>query len=83
MSTLTAASPGHADTGSSYAQNVGRATRALLAALFAVVPRASASSRADRITSRDLSRLYRMAGQYDSVMPNLAQELRAIAARAN
>jgi len=81
MATMTIARPATVNTGSSYAHNVGRAARALLAALFAVSPKAEkkASTSNDDIS---LYRLYRMAGSRDSVMPNLVQELDAIAKRA-
>lgn len=86
MSTLTATSPLQADAGQGYVQNVIRAARALLTALFAVAPAAprastNAETRSEAVSSRDLFRLYQMANQYDSVMPNLAQEIRAIAVR--
>lgn len=79
MSTLTATSPVQATSG--YASNLGRAACALVYALFAVAPRASTAG--SRVTTRDLRRLYGMANRCDSVMPNLAQELRMIAARSN
>jgi len=82
MATLTIATPAHAGTGAGYVQNVARATRALLAALFAVKPEQARNVKA-RKASEDISvyRLYRMAGSSDSVMPNLAQELAVIAGR--
>jgi hypothetical protein len=69
--------------GLSYTQNVGRAARALLAALLAVNARpATPAKRAlDRDRELSLRELYRLAAGYDSVMPNLAQELRYIASR--
>ena len=81
MATLTIATPTAGTFGSSYAQNVGRAARALLAALFAVTPRTQQPAQVRQATG-DLSlfRLYRMAGT-DSVMPNLTQELNMIAKR--
>ena len=78
MSTMTIASPAHV-AGSSYFENVAGAARALLAALFAVRPQAPVADKADAVS---VARLYRMAASYDSVMPNLAQELRIIALRA-
>lgn len=82
MSTMTIASPAHA-AGSSYLENVGTAARNLLAAIFAVRPQTRATEparkKADEVS---LAQLYRLAGSYDSVMPNLAQELRTIALRA-
>jgi len=81
MATLTIATPTAGTIGSSYAQNVGRAARALLAALFAVTPRAEQPAKV-RQAREDISllRLYRMAAT-DSMMPNLAQELDMIAKR--
>ena len=81
MTTLTASTPAQATVGSNYAANVSRAARALVHALFAVKPRVATS--ASRVTARDLYRLYGMANKCESVMPNLAQELRFIAARGN
>lgn len=81
MATLTIATPTAGSVGSSYAQNVGRAARALLDALFAVTPRAAQPAKARRASNDvSLSRLYRMSGS-DSVMPNLVQELDMIAKR--
>ena len=81
MATLTIATPTGATIGSNYAQNVGRAARALLAALLAVDARTETPAKA-RSTSDDISlyRLYSMS-RYDSVMPNLVQELTVMAAR--
>lgn len=85
MSTLTISPSATAEAGHSYARNVGRAARALLAALLALPQSAPARSReAVRGTTGDdldLYRLYRMTGSSDSLMPNLAQELRTMAAR--
>lgn len=81
MSTLTATSPAQADAGLTYAQNVGRALRALFVALFPVAPRANAEKRVAKADSVNLFHLYKLANQGDSVMPNLAQELKMIAAR--
>ena len=81
MATLTIATPTAGSIGSSYAQNVGRAARALLAALFTVTPRAAQPAKAQQAREEvSLLRLYRMSGS-DSVMPNLAQELDMIAKR--
>ncbi|MGH8807799.1 MAG: hypothetical protein ACREX0_07975 [Noviherbaspirillum sp.] len=89
MSTFTIASPASTGNGLSYAENVGRAARGLLAALLAVKPQADVAATASAAPAAkgkvrgDLSlyELYRLAGSYDSLMPNLAQELRAIASR--
>ncbi|GIZ50029.1 hypothetical protein [Noviherbaspirillum aridicola] len=78
MSTMTIASPAHV-AGSSYLENVGVAARNLLAAIFAVRPQAPVAEKTDEVS---IAKLYRMAASYDSVMPNLAQELRTIALRA-
>ncbi|OWW19904.1 hypothetical protein [Noviherbaspirillum denitrificans] len=82
MATLTIANPTAGTIGSSYAENVGRAARALLAALFAVTPRAEQPAQVRQARENvSLYRLYRMSAS-DSVMPNLAQELDMIARRA-
>ena len=78
MSTMTINSPAHV-AGSSYLENVGTAARNLLAAIFAVRPQARAPRKTGEV---NLGQLYRLAASYDSVMPNLAQELRTIALRA-
>lgn len=69
----------------SYGQNVGRAARALLAALLAIPSRSNAAVAEKTMSERERREsvfgLYRLASTYDSVMPNLAQELRAIANR--
>jgi hypothetical protein len=87
MATLTMNSPATMNAGSSYAQNVGRAARALLAAVLAfnstTVPAATQSiQQPHRSQSDDLAlyQLYSLAAPYD-VMPNLAQELRVMASR--
>ena len=77
MSTLTAASP--VQTTSGYLSNVGRAAHALVYALFAVTPRTATAE--SRVMARDLCHLYGIADHCDSTLPNLAQELRMIAAR--
>jgi hypothetical protein len=56
----------------------------LFAALFAVKsvkPVAAAARVSLRAKARDVAALYRLASRYDSVMPNLASELRHIASR--
>lgn len=77
MSTLTITSPVPATSG--YINNVSRAARALVHALFAVAPRASTAG--SRVAARDLRHLYGMADHCEATLPNLAQELRMIAAR--
>lgn len=76
MSTLTIASPAQA-AGQGYLKNVARAALGLLCALLAVTPEA----RAPKASPRDRLVLYRLANQYESLMPNLAGELRFIAGR--
>ncbi|HZW21611.1 hypothetical protein [Noviherbaspirillum sp.] len=81
MATLTIATPTAGTFGSSYAQNVGRAARALLAALLAVTPRTEQKAQVREASNEvSLLRLYRMSGS-DAVMPNLVQELDMIAKR--
>ena len=62
----------------SYAENVGRAFRSLLAALLAIKPQQPATPRA---RLRDQLAVFRLAAQYESLSPNLASELRYIASR--
>ena len=88
MATLTMTSPVATSTGSSYTQNVGRAARALLAAILAfnsgaAAPAARPAQETQRVQNEDLSlyNLYSLAAPYDIVMPNLAQELRVMASR--
>ncbi|RJG06879.1 hypothetical protein D3870_13510 [Noviherbaspirillum cavernae] len=71
----------------SYVANVGHAGRALIAALLGI---GGGAATADNHVAGDtdaqrlsLFRLYSLASPYDSVMPDLAQELRYIATRAN
>ena len=64
--------------GLSYGANVGRAFRSLLAALLAVKPAGQASPAAKL---RDQLALFRLARDYEALSPNLAAELRFIAAR--
>lgn len=87
MSTMTIASPVQVTDGTSYMRNVGRAARALLVALIAI-PHASTVAAPTKVETRkaarddmSLYRLYCLASPYDSVMPNLAQELRVMANR--
>jgi hypothetical protein len=90
MSTLTLARPAPTSALQAYAKNVGQAGRSFLAALLAIEPHRSAQAAAKAVRTRDnkhqsagsLLRLYGLACQSDSVMPNLAAELRYIASRA-
>jgi hypothetical protein len=66
------------DNGLSYGANVGRAFRSLLAALLAVKPSEQAAPAAKL---RDQLALFRLARDYEALSPNLAAELRFIAAR--
>jgi hypothetical protein len=71
----------------SYASNVGQAGRSLVAALLgmggdvSVADNHVAGDQASQTLS--LLRLYSLASPYDSVMPELAQELRYMSSRAN
>lgn len=78
MSTITFNSAPRAETESSYAKNVGRAFRSLLAALLAVKPSQPATPRAKL---RDQMAVFRLAKQYEGLSPNLAAELRYLASR--
>lgn len=89
MATLTIASPVQTDSALNYVQNVTQAGRALLAAIFVARPRAAeldvvrpaSTVRGDAQADWSLYRLYCLSSPYDSVMPNLAHELRGIASR--
>lgn len=81
MATLTISSPGQAYAGTSYAENVARAARGLLAAILAITPESRATP-AKESRYRSVLSLYRLADSYEASMPSLAQELRAIASRS-
>ncbi len=81
MSALTYGSHAPASAGLSYAQNVGRAARALLAALLAIPLRRDSASAAVRRHESEFADAELIAARYESIMPNLAQELRVMAAR--
>lgn len=68
-----AISSAHADAAQSYGQNVRRAFRELVAALFALP--------VSRTAVRDQLAVLRIADQYESLSPNLAAELRSVACR--
>ena len=90
MGTLTISSPSHV-SGTSYAQNVARAARGLLDAILAfhtrsdeAAPPIVRSAQEARVKAREnvsLYRLYALASPYDSMMPNLRQELEVMAGR--
>jgi hypothetical protein len=92
MSTLTIARPASTNALQAYVKNVGQAGRLFLATLLAIEPHRSAhaaGTAVKAVETRDkhqsvgsLLRLYGLASQSDSVMPNLAVELRYIASRA-
>lgn len=89
MATLTINTSAQSSTGTTYVQNVARAARALFNALMTPHPGATAAARPaaavrTKAAARDemsLYRLYCLASPYDSIMPNLAQELNAMACR--
>ncbi|HJU99703.1 MAG TPA: hypothetical protein VJ752_04060 [Burkholderiaceae bacterium] len=63
-----------------YASNVAHAARGLLAALFAVKPRAEVQAlEAQRY--EEATYLSRMADDYEHIAPNLSAELRFMASR--
>lgn len=62
-----------------YASNVAQAARGLLAALFAVKPRAVQAVEAQRHS--EATYLSRMADDYEHIAPNLSAELRFMASR--
>jgi hypothetical protein len=78
MSTITFTQAARGEATSSYAENVGRAFRSLLAAVLAIKPQQPATPRA---TLRNQLAVFRMAKQYEGLSPNLAAELRYIASR--
>lgn len=88
MSTIAVNLSDRTNFAGTYASNVGLAARAFLAALLAVKPRRSveaATLRKEAASARTktpgmLAR-YRMANQYDSVMPNLYAEMCFLASR--
>jgi hypothetical protein len=92
MSTLTIARPIPTSALHTYVKNVGQAGRLLLATLLAIEPHHSAHAAGTAVkavesgykhqSAGSLLRLYGVACQSDSVMPNLAAELRYIASRA-
>jgi hypothetical protein len=86
MSTLSISHPAQSATVQTYWKNIGQAVIALVGAVLAAKPLESdtavATAADDSLAQAkkpSLYRLYRLAGQYDSVMPSLAQELRIIA----
>lgn len=87
MSTATITVPGQVGGVRAYAVNVGLATRSLLAALLAVKPQpvAAAAANAEAVSVRskekNMASVFRLANEYDAVMPNLASELRLVASR--
>lgn len=92
MSTLTIARPIPTNALQTYVKNVGQAGRLLLATLLAIEPHRSAHAAGIAVKAAEtgdkhqsagsLLRLYGVACQSDSVMPNLAAELRYMASRA-
>lgn len=64
----------------SYFANVGRAARGLMVALLARKPRPAAVV-SQRSKQQDLRTLFEMASSQESLSPNLAAELRIMAAR--
>ena len=88
MPTIAVNLSDRAHSANTYASNVGLTARAFLAALLAVKPHQSAEAAAVRkeVASARTKRpgmlaLYRMANQYDSVMPNLYSEMCFLASR--
>lgn len=64
-----------------YGENLVRAARIFVAALFAAKPVAKpvVAEATPKARAADLRSLYRLASSFDSVSPNLAAELRSIA----
>ena len=72
--------------GDTYAGNLGRATRAFLAALLAIKPAdrkvtVTKHKVSERTRAKSIVALYKLAGSYDSISPSLAAELRFLAGR--
>ncbi|MGV3654945.1 MAG: hypothetical protein ACO1N5_12080 [Noviherbaspirillum sp.] len=66
-----------------YVANVAQAARSLVAALtsYSRKPSANRTTAAQRRRAKSIFQLYQMAGQFDSISPSMASELRHIAAR--
>ena len=64
-----------------YLANVAQAVRSLFVALASYSPAYKTASAADRRRAKSIFQLYQMAGQFDSISPSMASELRHIAAR--
>ena len=72
------------DLNGSYSQNLSRAARLFIVALFGVKPaveKSAVQQRDNKESAKPVNRanLYRLASSYDSISPNLANEIRAIA----
>lgn len=88
MSTLAPVLSSEPNAVRTYVNNVSLAIRSLVHALFAVKPSPAAEAAgagddciSPRARAESIWALYRMANQYDSVMPSLSNELRAFASR--
>lgn len=88
MPTIAVNLSDRAHSANTYASNVDLAARAFLAALLAVKPHQSAEVAAvhkdvasARTKTPGMLARYRMANQYDSVMPNLYAEMCFLASR--
>jgi len=86
MSSIAASHPSQADGVRGYVANVSQALRTLASAIVSFIPEKSADAVSSVAQSREyksMYELYRMAGRYETLSPNLANELRAIACRQN
>jgi hypothetical protein len=88
MLTATTALHRENNVSCSYFANVGLAARHFIGVLFAIKPQqipeatvVSQQALQPHERAKGIAQLYRMALQYDSVMPSLAAELRCLAAR--
>lgn len=84
MHTFTHATYPQHDLHGSYGKNLSRAARVFVMALFGVQPAVEKSAlqrrtnkEQERARTGDLAKLYRLASSYDSISPNLANEIRA------
>lgn len=86
MSSIALSHPSAAVGVRAYVSNVAEAVRSLAVALFSYSPVRQSVARpkaVQRRKAKSVYALYQMAGQYETLSPSLAAELRHIAARQN
>jgi hypothetical protein len=84
MHAFTHATYPQPDLNRTYGANLSRAARLFIMALFGIEPagkRSAAQQRDNKKNAKtvNLAKLYRLASSYDSISPNLANEIRASA----